>query len=186
MLCYVMCSVRPGLIGVLTTAHAFVIVINIRCCSDIDFSFCVCRFRWWLNGHRIFDFCCHRKEGLSPPHHHHITSSHHHNQQPVITRCHDPTTPNLTQPHTFSTFDPCLADVSRNGISNLSANALAVSKSTVFFCTKSHLLPTNNLFTFSHAYRSISFNHCLTLLNDSASDHHNIPTHHHILIRPIR
>lgn len=45
----------------------------------------------------------------------------------------------------------------------------AVFVSTTFLVVKSHLLPTSNLFTFSQAYRSISSNHCFTLLNDSWS-----------------
>jgi hypothetical protein len=44
---------------------------------------------------------------------------------------------------------------------------LAVVKSTTFLVVRSLLFPTSNLFTFSHAYRSISCSHCFTLLNDS-------------------
>jgi len=46
-------------------------------------------------------------------------------------------------------------------------NTFAVVKSTTFFVVRSHLFPTSSLLTFSHAYRSISCNHCLTLLKDS-------------------
>lgn len=46
---------------------------------------------------------------------------------------------------------------------------LAVSQDTTLLAVRSHLFPTRSLFTFSLAYRSISFNHCLTLLKLSWS-----------------
>ena len=66
-----------------------------------------------------------------------------------------------------STFVASLAEVSRKGMPSVSAYALASSVCTTFFEVRSHLLPTSILFTFSLAYRSISFIHCLTLLKDS-------------------
>ena len=53
----------------------------------------------------------------------------------------------------------------------------AVVKSTTFFVVRSLLFPTRSLLTFSQAYRSISCNHCLTLLKDSwcaKEQHHQI------------
>eukprot|EP01084_Bolivina_argentea_P002120 3900_1 len=68
-----------------------------------------------------------------------------------------------------STLVAFLADVSKKGMVNSSANALAASYSTARLLLKSDLLPTNNLHTFSEAYRSISNSHCLTLSKDSLS-----------------
>ena len=68
-----------------------------------------------------------------------------------------------------STFVEVFAEVSKNSIPSPSANSLPCSVDTTRLPSRSHLLPTRSLFTFSHAYRSISWSHCFTLLKDSLS-----------------
>lgn len=63
-----------------------------------------------------------------------------------------------------STLVAFLAEVSRKGIPSSSAKDLASAYSTTFLVAKSDLLPTKSLLTPSTAYRSISCNHCLTLV----------------------
>lgn len=81
----------------------------------------------------------------------------------------DPRTPEITK------FSEVITKKKRRSYSKIHLSqmkielTLAVVQSTTFLVTWSHLLPTNNLFTFSQAYRSISSNHCFKSLNDSKS-----------------
>eukprot|EP00438_Fugacium_kawagutii_P027347 Skav236352 [mRNA] locus=scaffold918:182877:186306:- [translate_table: standard] len=68
-----------------------------------------------------------------------------------------------------STLWAFLALVSMNWMPKESANSLASSYDTTFLEERSHLLPTNSLFTPSAAYLSISWTQCFTLLKDSLS-----------------